>query len=100
MEALNELKKVDRRGENKCTYALEKKLILHMKKAGTAPSKVVAMSTKKKGPKMLVRNIVFCVGSLDMMMLTASTTLIIQITNYSKINLKVWWWSMKFPFIL
>jgi hypothetical protein len=39
-------------------------------------------------------------SNLDMMMLTASTILTIQITGYPRLKLKVQWQSMKFQFIL
>jgi hypothetical protein len=49
VETLNELKEVARRCENNCTDALGKKLIFHMKKMETAPSKAMAMFTKMEG---------------------------------------------------
>jgi hypothetical protein len=49
VETLNELKEVARRCKNNCKDSLGKKLILHMKKMETAPSKAMAMSTKAEG---------------------------------------------------
>jgi hypothetical protein len=52
VETLNELKEVTRRCENNYIDALGRKLILHMKKIETAPSKAVAMSTKVEGSEV------------------------------------------------
>jgi hypothetical protein len=47
VETLNELKEVASRYENNCTGSSEKKLILHMKKMETAPSKAMTMHVYK-----------------------------------------------------
>jgi hypothetical protein len=55
VETLNKLKEVAQHCENNCVDASGKKLIFHMKKMETAPSKEVAMFTKVEGSKAAKR---------------------------------------------